>query len=158
MLTKRGLWPSSVGCGTLRIVFIERFYQGGDWAIHMSITDSIKFSSDVPVSIILRRRRNILVIFLPLYPIFSILILLYFDIGEILSFLIMIVGIWIWGMTILILSVKGGGCPYCHAAVNGFFTASGQRWWSPAIMDQCPNCHRELTLPYDPELKPRQQS
>ena len=47
-------------------------------------------------------------------------------------------------------------CPYCNHPVLMKERRSRFRcgYFSPAIWDYCPSCHRDLTLPYDRELCP----
>lgn len=55
-------------------------------------------------------------------------------------------------------SVSRVTCPYCDANISGFIQQNGTRWVVPVVMDICWQCHRDLTVPYQEDREPVEES
>ena len=104
----------------------------------------------------LRRQRDFIIFFVILG------LLIAMGVGAALGEAVM--WLWIVFVTIVVIIQLRLKCPYCgHVLQMKRTDCKGWKkfeicYSSPKIWDYCPNCHRDLTIPYDPKLgSPREE-
>ena len=96
----------------------------------------------------LRKKRDFVIIFVVLG------LLLAMGLGA--AFGEAVMWLWIVLMTVIVIVQLRIRCPYCGHLIQLKKTGTSLReniggsYTSPRIWDYCPGCHRDLTIPFDP--------